>query len=121
MLEPWGEPLGQGATHAFAVAGIARPERFFSDLERAGWHLTGTLRFRDHHPYSARDVAAIARAARESGADVILTTEKDMVRLQPHRLEGLPLAWVPLRVTIDPAFRPWLRDRLARARAGTSP
>jgi len=120
LVEPPGVRVGATPSRAYAVAGIARPERFFADLEKAGWQLTGTLRFRDHHRYSAGDVADIARAAERSAADLVLTTEKDMVRLSPHRWAGPPLAWVPLRVTIEPACRPWLESRLARARAGAS-
>jgi tetraacyldisaccharide 4'-kinase len=117
LAEPWGADAEATARRAYAVAGIARPERFFADLEKAGWQLTGTRRFRDHYRYTASDVAGIARAAEESGAELVLTTEKDMMRLLPHRWAGPTLAWVPLRVTIEPAYRPWLVGRLARARA----
>jgi tetraacyldisaccharide 4'-kinase len=118
LVEPPGAVVQAGPTRVYAVAGIARPERFFRDLERAGWQLTGTRRFWDHHPYSAREAADIAEAAGRSGADLVLTTEKDMVRLAVHRWVGPPLAWVPLRVAIEPACRPWLAERLGRARAG---
>ena len=118
LVEPSGAGVQTGPSRAFAVAGIARPERFFRDLERAGWQLTGTRRFRDHHRYSAREAVDIGEAAGRSGADLVLTTEKDMVRLAAHRWVGPPLAWVPLRVAIEPACRPWLAERLGRARAG---
>ena len=49
-----------------AVAGIARPERFFADLRAAGWELAGALAFRDHHRFTPRDVARIVGAARDS-------------------------------------------------------
>ena len=50
----------------------------------------------------------VARAAKSSGAEVILTTEKDMVRLgdRPH------IVAVPLEVVVEPAFKPWLAERL---------
>jgi tetraacyldisaccharide 4'-kinase len=98
----------------FAVAGIARPERFFSDVSSAGWHLVGSMSFRDHHRFSAADVRRIADAARAVGAAMILTTEKDGVRLEMCDLEGLPIAAVPLVIGIEPAdrFRQWLLGRL---------
>ena len=98
---------------AFAFAGIAKPERFFADLERAGWTLAGRRSFGDHHHYSGPELEEIVRAARSSGAEVILTTEKDIVRLgvTPH------IAAVPLEVTLEPAFAPWLAERLRAARA----
>ena len=107
----------------FAVAGIARPERFFGDLGAAGWTLAGTRAFRDHHRFTEREVADLRRAAQEVGARAVLTTEKDMVRLDaagasltPGAGPRIPFLWVPLQVTLDPSFAPWLRDRLTRAR-----
>jgi tetraacyldisaccharide 4'-kinase len=98
---------------AFAFAGIAKPERFFADLERAGWTLAGRRSFGDHHHYSGSELEEIVRAAKSSGAEVILTTEKDVVRLAvtPH------ITAVPLEVTLEPAFAPWLAGRLRAARA----
>jgi tetraacyldisaccharide 4'-kinase len=101
---------------AFAFAAIARPERFYSDLEKAGWRLTGRRSFPDHHHYSGRDIERVAREARESGAQVILTTEKDAVRLPPYKSEP-PIAAVPLEVSIEPRFRAWLAERLRNARS----
>ena len=100
---------------AFAFAGIARPERFYRDLESEGWQLAGRQSFRDHHHYSRRDVDAIAVAARKSGATNIVTTEKDAVRLPAHA--DVPIAAVPLETSIEPRFGEWIADRLRRARA----
>jgi tetraacyldisaccharide 4'-kinase len=106
---------------AFAFAGIARPQRFFGDLEKAGWALTGRRSFGDHHHYSVPEVEEIERAAMSSGAEVILTTEKDIVRLGPDSRNGTGLrpqiAAVPLEVTIEAAFAPWLAERLRAVRA----
>ena len=62
VVVPTDEPV-------FAVAGIARPERFFADLASAGWRVAGTMAFRDHHMFTDRDVARVAAAARAAGAD----------------------------------------------------
>jgi tetraacyldisaccharide 4'-kinase len=107
---------------AFAFAGIARPERFFADLERAGWRLTGQRRFADHHQYSAREIDDIVRVAEELGSEVILTTAKDFVRLRalgsdPRTGTGVrpQIVAVPQEVSLAPAYKPWLVERL-RAR-----
>jgi tetraacyldisaccharide 4'-kinase len=99
----------------FAVAGIGRPERFFGDLAAAGWRVAGSLSFRDHHPFTQRDVERIVAAAHASGATAIVTTEKDAVRLADCEVSGLPLSAVPLSVVVEPpeAFREWLLGRLA--------
>ena len=109
---------------AYAFAGIARPERFYGDLARAGWKLTGRRSFRDHHQYSDREIDEIVRAASESGAAVILTTEKDFVRLRCQAGAGTAekpeIVAVPMDVTLAPAFTSWLTERLDAVRAGRS-
>jgi tetraacyldisaccharide 4'-kinase len=99
---------------AYAFAGIARPERFYADLENAGWRLTGRRSFGDHHHYSSREIDEVIRAARDSGAQVVLTTEKDFVRIEPAKAG---IVAIPLEVTISSAFAHWLADRLRDARA----
>ncbi|MBB4660100.1 tetraacyldisaccharide 4'-kinase [Parvularcula dongshanensis] len=64
----------------FAFAGIGRPERFFRAVEASGGQLVGTKAFPDHHPYAARELEALTRAATERGATLV-TTAKDFVRL----------------------------------------
>jgi tetraacyldisaccharide 4'-kinase len=104
---------------AFAFAGIARPQRFYDDLEKSGWQLTGRRSFRDHHHFSEREIADIGRAATASGAQIILTTDKDYVRLGNGSGSHfqVPIVPVPLTVTISPALTPWLAERLRLARA----
>jgi tetraacyldisaccharide 4'-kinase len=58
-----------------AFAGIAKPERFFTALESVGVQPVRTVRFRDHHHYSARDIEKL-------GGEMLITTEKDAVRLR---------------------------------------
>jgi tetraacyldisaccharide 4'-kinase len=107
VVVPTGDPV-------FAVAGIARPEGFFTDIEGAGWHVAGTLAFRDHHPFGQRDVERIAARAKSVAAAIVLTTEKDAMRLAACDLNGLPIAAVPLNARIEPAdlFEHWLVERL---------
>jgi len=111
-------PAPAGA-RALAVSAIARPERFAADLAAAGWQVVGELPFRDHHPFTRADLDRIARRAAAAGADLVLTTEKDRVRLLPLRPAARTIAWVPLEAGVEPAdaFRQWLLGRLAAARA----
>jgi tetraacyldisaccharide 4'-kinase len=106
----------------FAVAAVARPERFFSDLRHAGWRVAGTLAFGDHHRFSAGDLARIGAAARSAQAAFVVTTEKDAVRLEAETIDNLAVAAVPLILAIEPGqqFDEWLRDGIARARARRS-
>jgi tetraacyldisaccharide 4'-kinase len=101
-----------------AVAGIARPERFFQQLRQAGWPVARELPFPDHHPFARTDVDRLAVAARDCGATLVVTTEKDLMRLLPWRPFPIPVTAIPLDFEIEPAaaFRDWLRARLVAAR-----
>lgn len=67
---------GLGATFAFSA--LADNEQFFDSLRAAGLHVVGTRGFRDHHRYSAADLAALKR---EAGGATLVTTEKDAVKI----------------------------------------
>ena len=58
-----------------AFAGIAKPERFFATLEAIGIHPAKCVPFRDHHDFSKREIENL-------GGDILITTEKDAVRLR---------------------------------------
>ncbi|MGH9409594.1 MAG: tetraacyldisaccharide 4'-kinase [Vicinamibacterales bacterium] len=106
-------------TAVVAVAGIAHPESFFRTVDALGIPIVRKMPFRDHHIYSRHDVRTIFAAAAASGAGVVLTTEKDLVRLLPYRPFPMRLEYVPMTVAIDDAqgLDGWLRGVLAEARA----
>jgi tetraacyldisaccharide 4'-kinase len=68
-----------------AFAGIASPQRFFRDVTALGCTVVATRAFPDHHPYSRRDLDALMVAGASAGADALVTTEKDLVRLLRYR------------------------------------
>jgi tetraacyldisaccharide 4'-kinase len=102
-----------------AFAGIARPFRFFAALRARGFEVVGTRTYRDHHPFSARDLRAIGAAGLAARADLIVTTEKDAVRLPSDLPAAPPVMCLPHRLSFEPAdsFGRWLDERLAVARA----
>ena len=102
----------------FAVAGIAGPDRFFDDLQALGCRLADTMSFRDHYPYSRTDLNRMVAAAKQAGAERILTTEKDYVRLLPWRPFAMRIDYAPLTMEPDPLpeFRQWLTGSLRAAR-----
>ena len=66
---------------AFLVAAIGNPKRFLHDAEAFGVEVKGGRFFRDHVQISARDWHSCAEEARARGAEAILTTEKDVIKL----------------------------------------
>jgi tetraacyldisaccharide 4'-kinase len=70
-----------------AFAGVGRPQKFSATLEQVGADIRAWHSFADHHVYTRREVAALMEEARRLNAQLV-TTEKDLVRLQtPHREE----------------------------------
>ena len=114
----WAVDESARPTVAIAVAGIGKPDQFFSMLRAASVELKDTMVFADHHRYAPADVARIDAVLRRSGATTVLTTAKDAVRFE--RLGTLPftLSVVTLRLAIDdwPALTASLDQAIGRAR-----
>ena len=106
-LLPAGLPLE--GENVFAFAGIALPEKFFETLRGVGARVMATRSFPDHHRYRPAIVQRMIADARRAGA-MLVTTEKDAVRLPPElrrevltvqvRLE--PDDWAPIDALIAP-------------------
>jgi len=74
-------PSHLAGRRVFAFAGIARPDSFRQTLEGLGAEVAGFRAFPDHHRYDAGVVQQIEKALRETGAEILVTTEKDGVKL----------------------------------------
>jgi tetraacyldisaccharide 4'-kinase len=82
--------MADGSTFAdkqvFAFAGIGRPEKFIASLEASGASVIGSCFFADHHLYSEDEILELRAVA---GDSVLVTTEKDFVRLSIPSREGI--------------------------------
>jgi tetraacyldisaccharide 4'-kinase len=67
----------------FGFCGLGNPSNFFRQLEKEGLQLAGRKTFPDHHFYTDSDIREIEKKARAAGADSLITTVKDAVRLVP--------------------------------------
>ncbi len=83
-----------------AFCGIGNPSAFRRTLAEIGVDLVGFRSFADHHPYSRQDVDTLARWAASTGADRLLTTLKDLVRMRLEPLGSVPLA--AIEVALEP-------------------
>ena len=77
-----GTPSAPPRGPVLAVAAVARPEAFRAAVEERSGEPVELLAFADHHEYTAGDARKIARRA--AGRTVVVT-EKDAVKLVPHR------------------------------------
>src|SRR6185369_16955491 len=71
-----------GDRKVLAFAGIAEPQAFFDGLRAMGLNVVRTLNLPDHAVYDDTRIAELTAAMRSSGADCIITTEKDGVKLK---------------------------------------
>ena len=103
-----------------AFAGIGDPGRFFRTLRNAGVDVAVETAFGDHHPYRSQEIDTLVMQAQREGLTLV-TTEKDLVKLR-----GMPVATeivgfaVALDVEDKEGLRNLVRERLNRARAGTT-
>jgi tetraacyldisaccharide 4'-kinase len=101
-------------TRPFLMAGVARPERFAADVAARVPNVAGATFFRDHHAFTAAEVEAAAARAEAAGADALVTTAKDAVRL-PAARTALPL--LVLRIAAEIEDEDGLRQRLLETAA----
>lgn len=86
-----GGPLPEGwlrGKRVYAFCGLGNPDSFTKTLISEGVVVSGRRAFRDHHAYSAADLASVAAAAGQAGAEWIVTTEKDIIKLPEHDVPG---------------------------------
>ena len=83
--------------YVLAVTGIAHPEPMLEEIKRSC--RVQHMAFADHHAYTARDVERIKEAyeSMPGKRKIILTTEKDAVRLH-DLVKGLPVYVQPIEV-----------------------
>jgi tetraacyldisaccharide 4'-kinase len=81
-----------GDLRVAAFCGIGNPEGFRRTILPLCPGFLDLRVFPDHHHYTAQDVAALTAWARSLGANLVLTTQKDLVKLRT-----LTLGLVPLR------------------------
>lgn len=83
-----------------AFSGIATPESFEKFLMDFGASIVSRERFLDHYRFTEDDLDRVFMAAFKAGADCIITTEKDAVRIDPARRRILPLYYLRLEIDI---------------------
>jgi tetraacyldisaccharide 4'-kinase len=105
-----------------AFAGIGSPDKFFATLTKAGVAVAATRPFPDHHRFTRAEADALRNEA-ERGGLALVTTEKDLARMQGDAAAaGLAARAQALPVTLvfedESAVRSLLLKRLVAARAG---
>lgn len=82
-----------------AISAIAKPESFEAFLKEYGANIVHTARYADHHRYTEQQILDFVNQAKAAGAEMIVTTEKDAVRIPRILREDINFYF--LRVEID--------------------
>ncbi|MCA9264242.1 MAG: tetraacyldisaccharide 4'-kinase [Planctomycetales bacterium] len=114
---------GQGAaraldhlrgTKALAFCGIGNPAGFEHTLAQLACQVLDWRRFPDHHGYSRADIENLAQWIRSfPAAEMILCTQKDLVKIGLDTLGGKPLFAVQIEMCVR-AGGAFLDDQLAQ-------
>jgi tetraacyldisaccharide 4'-kinase len=91
-----------GAGPFFAFCGLGNPDAFLRDLRNWGLAICGQAIFPDHYHYRERDILTIKQAAKQTGANAIVTTEKDAQNLLGRKFEETPLYVCVIDLVLSP-------------------
>ncbi len=95
------ETLANGSIRrVFALAAIARPQRFVNSLKKHGLDVVGSVTFPDHHAFSPADLSKLLIESKLCEAEAVVTTEKDRVRIGAWE-HGIPLIAIPLEMQLS--------------------
>lgn len=95
----------------YGFCGIAQPQLFQESLINQGIHLCGFTPLRDHQAFTPQLLKKINHRARMSGAQGLITTEKDLIKLRRKDFE-LPCFSLNMEVSSGPEFQEFIHKRI---------
>lgn len=75
-----------------AFCGLAKAEDFFQSLKQLGANILQQISFSDHHSYSEKDTEMLKQKLSELNAEYLITTRKDLVKLDKSAISSRILA-----------------------------
>lgn len=83
-----------------ALSGIANPKSFEAFLEEFDAEIVYKERFADHHRYHQQEIIDFINRAKNKGAEMIVTTEKDAVRFPRLDRRDIPVLFMRVEIGI---------------------
>lgn len=95
-----GEPVYIYGRKVAIFCGIAHPDYFVKTVSSLGADIALEHFVGDHEGVSLDTLLWFSEAARNEGAEFLVCTEKDKVKISGHIDEVLPIVWVKMRLSI---------------------
>jgi len=86
--------------HVGVFCGIASPRGFEKLIHRMSGELRFKRRFLDHHRYNKNELEVLFLQAKNAGVEIMITTEKDAVRIPSDFKAMLPLYYLRMEIEI---------------------
>jgi tetraacyldisaccharide 4'-kinase len=87
-----------------AFCGLGTPKSFWKTLAQLDLDIVSTWAFEDHHAYRSEDLRRLKQQAHAAGAEVLVTTEKDIMNLREGAAQlaaPLKIYWLKIGIEID--------------------
>lgn len=88
-----------------AFCGIANPDYFYQTLVASGLKPDYFKSYPDHHAYSSQDFAEIRQLTRKHQCDILITTQKDFVRIPATDSCHVPIYYLAVALAVTEADR----------------
>jgi 3-deoxy-D-manno-octulosonic-acid transferase len=87
-----------------AFCALGNPENFWATLQSLDLEVVFRWSFNDHHSYKPIEISNLAQQAKERGAEMLVTTEKDRINCPNHMesaLAPLSLFWLEIEFELE--------------------
>lgn len=87
--------------------GIAHPEYFRHTVFNLGADIISHYSVPDHKSFNPEDLKKFAEKCKSQGAELIICTEKDWVKLEKAAIQSLPFGWIQMKLKIVEGSLEW--------------
>ncbi|MDL1956592.1 MAG: tetraacyldisaccharide 4'-kinase [Candidatus Desulfofervidus auxilii] len=94
--------------------GLANPKNFYETCKELNIKIIKFFSYPDHYFYTEKDIKNLIKMAKIFGAEALVTTEKDAVKLKSFNFD-YPLYYLQLEIKLyqEEAFKKWIIKKLA--------
>ena len=106
-----GKEISISDSPLFVFSAVGDNERFQRDM--AAYRMRGYKAYADHHPYTRDDLDALEGFRHQVGAEYLVCTEKDFVKIGKFASDAVPLIYVKnkIKLSVDLFEKIWTDAR----------